>query len=185
VGEKEKMLKLLVEFGPIVVFFATYKYGDIFKATLWMVIVTAISLVVSYLIDKKLSMPLMISGATLLCTGGITLLSGDPMYIKMKPTIVYLVFGTILYTGYMTGKPLMKHVLGSAFSMEDFHWVIISGRFAFYFFGMALTNEAIWRNFSENFWVNFKVFGAVPITFVFILFQVPFLLRNKNDHPVS
>ena len=175
------MLKLLIEFGPIVVFFATYKYADIFKATLWMVVVTILSLIVSYIIDKKLSMPLMISGVTLLLSVTVTLISGDPMYIKMKPTIVYMVFGLILFVGYMRNRPFIKHVLGSAFKMEDHHWLVVSLRFAYYFFGMAVVNEFVWRNFSESFWVNFKVFGAVPITFVFIMFQIPFLLRNKQE----
>ena len=176
------MLKLLVEFGPILVFFATYKYADIFKATLWMVIVTLISLVVSYLIDKKISVPLMISGVVLLLSGSITLFSGNPSYIKMKPTIVYCIFGGILYIGYLYKKSFIKAVLGSAFSMNDKEWLIMSRRFAYYFFAMALINEVIWRNFSENFWVNFKVFGAVPITLVFIAFQAPFLIRNKQDN---
>jgi intracellular septation protein len=175
------MLKLLIEFGPIVVFFATYKYADIFKATLWMVLVTVLSLIVSYVIDKKLSIPLMISGITLLLSGTVTLISGDPMYIKMKPTIVYMVFGMILLVGYIKNKPFIKHVLGSAFKMENHNWLIVSLRFSYYFFGMACVNEFVWRNFSESFWVNFKVFGAVPITFLFILFQIPFLLKNKQE----
>lgn len=175
------MLKLLIEFGPIAVFFATYKYSDIFKATLLMIMVTVVSLGVSYFIDKKLSMPLMISGVTLLLSGVITLLSGDPMYIKMKPTIVYCVFGLILLGGYFRSKPFIKAVLGSAFKMSDNNWLVVSLRFAYYFFGMAVINEIVWRNFSEDFWVNFKVFGAVPITFIFIMFQVPFLMRNRRD----
>ena len=176
------MLKLLVEFGPIVVFFATYKYADILKATLCMVVATLLSLIVSYIIDKKISIPLMISGATLLVAGSVTLFSGDPMYIKMKPTAVYLVFGGILYFGYWKNRPFIKPVLGSAFKMNDDNWLIMSLRFGHYFLGMAFTNEIVWRNFSESFWVNFKVFGAVPITFIFIMFQIPFLLRNKREH---
>ncbi len=176
------MFKLLVEFGPIVVFFATYKYGDIFKATLYMVIVTVVSLGVSYLIDKRISIPLMISGVVLLFSGSVTLLSGDPMYIKMKPTIVYCIFGSILYIGYFLKKPLIKNVLGSAFAMTESNWLILSRRFAYYFFLMAVINEIIWRNFSESFWVNFKVFGAVPITLIFIFLQAPFLMRNKQDN---
>jgi intracellular septation protein len=176
------MLKLLVEFGPILVFFATYKYADIFKATLYMVVVTLVSLVISYLIDKKISVPLMISGIVLLFSGSVTLLSGDPMYIKMKPTIVYCIFGAMLYIGYSLKKPLIKSVLGSAFVMTETNWLILSRRFAFYFFIMAVINEIIWRNFSESFWVNFKVFGAVPITLVFIFLQAPFLIRNKQDN---
>lgn len=176
------MLKLLVEFGPIVVFFATYKYADIFKATLYMVIVTAISLVISYLIDRKLSLPLMISGIVLLISGSITLFSGDPSFIKMKPTIVYAIFGSILYIGYYLKKPMIKEVLGSAFNMTHSNWMILTRRFAWYFYSMALINEIIWRNFSENFWVNFKVFGAVPITLIFIFTQAPFLMQNKQDN---
>ena len=177
------MLKLLIEFGPIVVFFATYKYADIFKATLCMVVVTLLSLIVSYIVDRKISIPLMISGTILLLSGTVTLLSGDPSYIKMKPTFVYMIFGIILLAGYIKNKPFIKHVLGSAFSMNDTNWLVISLRFSYYFFGMAIVNEIVWRNFSESFWVNFKVFGAVPITLVFIMFQVPFLLRNKEDNP--
>jgi intracellular septation protein len=134
------------------------------------------------LIDKKISIPLMISGVVLLFSGGITLLSGDPAYIKMKPTIVYCIFGIILYIGYFLKRPLIKSVLGSAFSMTESNWLILSRRFAYYFFLMSMINEIIWRNFSESFWVNFKVFGAVPITLVFIFLQAPFLIRNKQDN---
>lgn len=176
------MLKLLVEFGPIAVFFATYKYADIFLATLYMVIVTALSLVISYLIDRKLSIPLMISGIVLLISGSITLLSGDPAFIKMKPTIVYMIFGGILYVGYYMKKPMIKEVLGSVFTMTHTNWMVLTRRFALYFFAMAIINEIIWRNFSESFWVNFKVFGAVPITLIFIFTQAPFLMQNKQDN---
>ncbi|MES2214689.1 MAG: septation protein A [Pseudomonadota bacterium] len=174
------MLKLLLEFGPLVVFFATYKYSDIFFATMLMVGVTAVSLLISYMIDKRLSMPLLISGSVLLISGSITLFSGNPMYIKMKPTIVYSVFCLTLAVGFLYRKPLVKHILGSAFAMEDVHWLTLSKRFALYFLIMAIINEVVWRNYSESFWVNFKVFGAVPITFVFILMQLPFLRRHST-----
>jgi len=171
------MIKLLLEFGPLVVFFATYKYSNIYMATLWMVSVTSISLVISYMIDKKISMPLLISGSVLLMSGCITLLSGNPMYIKMKPTIVYMVFCGILSFGVLNNKPFIKNLLGNIFVMEDKYWLVLSKRFAMYFFMMAVINEVVWRNYSESFWVNFKVFGAVPITFVFILMQLPFLQK--------
>ncbi len=172
------MLKLLVEFGPIVVFFATYKYANIFAATLWMVLVTIISLIVSYVIDKRISIPLMISGTILIFSGFITLFSGNPMYIKMKPTIVYMVFSVILYVGYINKKSLVKEVMGSAFVMKEEDWLKLSLRFSIYFLFMALVNEVIWRNFSESFWVNFKVFGAFPITIIFMLFQVPLFMKK-------
>lgn len=176
------MLKLILEFGPVVVFFATYKYADIFKATLYMVVVTIGCLIASFLIDRKLSLPLMISGVILLISGFITLFSGDPAYIKMKPTIVYGIFSAALYIGCFMNKPILKDILKATVSMTNSNWNILSIRFGHYFLFMAVTNELIWRYFSENFWVNFKVFGALPITIVFFITQVPFLMRNKQDN---
>lgn len=173
------MLKLLVEFGPIIVFFGTYKYSNIFAATMLMLVVTGIGLVVSYIIDKKISIPLLISGIVLLTTGSITLAFGDPMFIKMKPTIVYLVFSIILFVGIRKNTGFVKFVFASAFKMNDEAWVILSKRFAYYFLLMAIMNELVWRNYSEDFWVNFKVFGFAPITLLFVLTQVPFLLKNQ------
>lgn len=173
------MLKLLVEFGPIIVFFATYKYSDIFAATLLMLLVTIIGLIVSYIIDKKLSMPLLISGTVLLCTGSITLVSGDPMFIKMKPTLVYLVFSMILFFGVYKKLGFAKHVFAAAMKMPDEAWIVISRRFGFFFLIMAILNELVWRNYPESFWVNFKVFGFAPISFLFIAMQIPFLMKHQ------
>ncbi len=173
------MLKLFIEFGPLVVFFATYKYANIFLATLWMVTATAFCLLVSYLVDKKISMVLLISGFILLISGSITLLTGDSMYIKMKPTLVYTIFCILLWIGARKNeRPFISYALGSAFKMEDEHWITLSRRFAFYFFAMAIMNEIVWRNFSESAWVNFKVFGAIPITLAFAATQIPFLMKH-------
>jgi intracellular septation protein len=174
------MLKLLLEFGPLVVFFATYKYSDIFTATLLMVGVTGVSLLVSYMIDKKISLPLLISGSVLLLSGCITLISGDSMYIKMKPTIVYIAFSGILTVGVLNKKSFVKNLLGHVFTMEDQYWITLAKRFAWYFALMAVINEFVWRNYSESFWVNFKIFGAVPITVVFIMLQLPFLMKHTT-----
>lgn len=174
------MLKLLLEFGPIAVFFATYKQSDIFIATMWMVSVTVIALIVSYMIDKKISMPLLISGGILLVSGSVTLLSGDSSYIKMKPTFVYLIFASILLFGILNKKPLVKTILSHAFRMDDKHWMVLSKRFAFYFFMMAIINEIVWRNFAEDTWVNFKVFGALPITALFVALHIPFLHKHAR-----
>jgi intracellular septation protein len=180
------MLKLLIELGPLLVFFATYKYANIFLATIWMITATAACLLVSYLVDKKISMVLLISGFILLISGSITLLTGDSMYIKMKPTLVYIIFCIILWIGARKNqKPFISYVLGSAFKMEDAYWIVLSRRFAFYFFMMAVINEVVWRNFAESFWVNFKVFGAIPITLLFTVTQVPFLMRHHIVEPDS
>jgi intracellular septation protein len=174
------MFKLLLEFGPIIVFFATYKQADIFVATGWMVGVTLVSLLISYLIDKKISMPLLLSGSILVITGSITLMSGNPMYIKMKPTLLYVIFSLILSFGVMKQKPFVKAILGHAFQMEDKNWLVLGKRFAVYFFMMAVINEIVWRNFSEAFWVDFKVFGAIPITMLFVALQIPFLKEHAK-----
>jgi intracellular septation protein len=173
------MIKLFVEFGPIIVFLVTYKYSDILMATKLMIIVTLFCLMISYLIDRKLSVPLMLSALILIVSGSVTLLTGDPKYIKMKPTIVYLIFSVALYIGAIKNKPIIKDVLGSVISMQEEYWISLSTRFALYFLGMALINEIVWRNFSEDMWVNFKVFGALPITLIFVAMQIPFILRNQ------
>ncbi len=179
------MLKFLLELGPIIVFFATYKYSNIFIATLLMLIVTTICLIISYLIDKKLSMALLISGGILLLLGCLTLLSGDSKFIKMKPTIVYIIFAIALYGGIIKNKLILKEMLSHSVSMSDIHWLILSKRFSGYFIFMAILNEVIWRNYSESFWVNFKVFGAAPLTLVFILTQMPFIFHNSKKNIIN
>lgn len=174
------MLKLLVEFGPIIVFFATYKFSNIFTATLIMLIVTLLGLILSYIIDRKISMPLLISGSILLTSGSVTMISGDPSYIKMKPTIVNLAFGSILVYGIMRGQGFMKYVFAAAIKLSDQNWIVLSKRFALYFFTIALVNEFVWRNFSESFWVDFKVFGFVPLTLLFVLSQTPFIYKKQS-----
>jgi intracellular septation protein len=151
-------------------------------ATKLMIIVTMFCLLISYLIDKKISVPLLLSALILICSGTFTILTGDSKYIKMKPTIVYLVFSAALYIGALKNMPLIQNVLGGVVSMKQEHWLNLSKRFAVYFLAMAIINEIVWRNFSDGIWVSFKVFGALPITFLFVLLQIPFLLRNQNTN---
>jgi len=179
------MLKLFIEFGPIIVFLVTYKFSNIFMATMLMICVTAICLLISYLIDKKISMPLLISAGILLFSGGVTLLTGDAKYIKMKPTVVYLIFSIVLYVGALKNKPIIQGVLGSVFSLSQENWLNLSKRFALYFLGMAFANEFVWRNYSESAWVKFKVFGALPLTLLFVAFQLPFILRNITNNNLN
>lgn len=173
------IIKLLVEFGPLIVFFATFKLSDIFVATGLMLVTTIGGLLVSYLIDKKISLPLLISGSILIISGVITIVSGDSKYIKMKPTIVYGIFGLILYIGTLKQKGLVKEVFSAIVKMEDQAWITLSWRFAIYFFVMAIINEIVWRNYSEDIWVNFKIFGFVPLTLLFIGLQAPFIHKNR------
>lgn len=173
------MLKLFVEFGPVVVFLVTYRYSDILLATKLMILVTVFCLIISYIIDKKISIPLLLSALILIVLGSITILTGNSEYIKMKPTIVYTIFSGALYFFARQKKPLIKDLFGPVFTLEEEHWIILSKRFAGYFFSMAIINEIVWRNFSDSMWVNFKVFGALPITILFVGLQMPFILSKS------
>lgn len=169
----------MIEFGPLVVFFATYKMSDILFATQLMIITTVTGLIISYMIDRKISLPLLVSGSILIISGTITIISGDSRYIKMKPTIVYSIFGIALYIGYLRKNALIKDVFAALISLEESAWLALSRRFAIYFFVMAVINEIVWRNYSDDVWVNFKIFGFVPITILFILSQLPFVAKKR------
>lgn len=173
------MLKLLVELGPIIVFFITYQYSDILLATKLMLLVTSICLLISYLVDKKISLPLLLSAIILFFSGAVTLMTGDSKYIKMKPTIVYIIFCVSLYVASLRNIALIKNLLGHVINLKDQDWLNLSRRCAGFFFGMAVVNELIWRNFSDSFWVSFKVFGAGPVTLLFIALQIPFILKKQ------
>ena len=175
------MIKLFVEFGPVVVFLITYKYSDILLATKLMILVTIFCLLISYIIDRKVSVPLLLSAIILIVLGSVTILTGDSEYIKMKPTIVYLIFSASLYLFARKDKPLIKDLFGPVVSLSHQNWLILSKRFSGYFFCMAIINEIVWRNFSDSVWVSFKVFGALPITILFAALQIPFIMRNQID----
>lgn len=175
------MLKILLESGPVIVFFVTYNIGsDMGMATLCIMVSTCISLLISYVIYKQVSLPLLISGGVLLVSGIISIWLNDFKYIKMKPTILYIILALILYIGYLKKLPLLKPVFSQLFQMDDRHWLTFSLRSAFYLIFMAVINEVTWRCYSEAFWVAFKVFGVFPLTVLFFLTQLPFLLKHQK-----
>lgn len=174
------MFKLLSEIGPVIAFFTGFFYGGgIQNATLYMLIAAVICITLCYIIDKKVSKLSIISTSVLLVSGSITLISGDSMYIKIKPTILYVIFGIIFLISAIKKNPFIKYALEGIIRLKEESWTTLSYRTAFFFFFMAIVNEFVWRSFSDEIWVKFKVFGVVPITFVFILLQLPLLLRNK------
>jgi len=173
------MIKFLSEFGPLIAFFVGYKYGNIQGATLYMIVASVASVIICYILHRKVQTFSLVSSGILLLTGGITLLTGNAMFIKIKPTILYIIFGTSFFVSAIKNKPFMKYLLSGTIHLEGKSWNILSYRFAFFFLLMAITNEIVWRNFEEIAWVKFKVFGAIPITLLFILIQVPFIIKNK------
>lgn len=174
------MLKFITEFGPIIAFFIGYKTSGIMQATLYLLVVSIISLVITYIIERKINAVNLISSVLLLGSASLTLFSGNIIFIKMKPTVLYFVFACIFFVTNFKWKPAIQYLLGTAIKFkEDQNWYSLNFRFMWFFIGMACTNEIIWRNFSEDIWVNFKVFGAMPITIIFVILQMPFILKNK------
>jgi intracellular septation protein len=171
-------LKSITEIGPLVAFFVAYKFFGIIHATAALVAVTAIAIAVTYYIEKKVPMMPLISAIVVGLFGALTIFSGNELFIKIKPTLVNLVFAAILLVGVARGKGLLKYLFDGAMHMSDKAWLQFSVRWAIFFIALAVANELIWRNFSTDIWVDFKVFGILGATFVFIATQVPFIKNN-------
>jgi len=169
--QKGSLIKSLIEIIPLILFFiANAKYGIIF-ATKTFVITTLIALIISYLYFKKISTPLLITTFLVLIFGGLTIFFKDPTFIKLKPTIVYFLFSLFLFVGLALKKNFLQIYLSSLIKLNDTGWNILTKRWGIFFLLMALLNETIWRNFSTDFWVSFKVFGFLPLTIIFTLLQ--------------
>ncbi len=174
-----KWLKPLTEYGPLVVFFvAYYVQKDLFVATAGLMIATAISLALSLIMIRKVPLMPLITAVIVGVFGGLTLLLNDETFIKLKPTIVQALFAVILLGGLAFGKALLKPVMGSAWPMDDTGWRRLTLNFGLFFAAMAVLNEVVWRTQSEEFWVNFKVFGLMGLTFLFVLTQLPLMNRH-------
>lgn len=177
------MLKIITELGPLLAFFIGYKAGGILHATMYMLPVSVVMLLARYIIEKQVDKVNIFSTALLAASAGLTLLSGNTTFIKMKPTLLYTVFAFIFLFTSFKNKPAIQYVLGHVVQFKnDSDWKILNLRFMLFFIAMAIVNELIWRNFSEEIWVNCKVFGALPITFLFIAVQIPFIMK-KGEMP--
>ena len=169
--QKGSVIKSLIEIIPLILFFiVNAKYGIII-ATKIFVITTVIALVVSYLHLKKISTPLLITSFLVLIFGGLTIFFKDPTFIKLKPTIVYLLFSSFLFLGLILKKNFLKIYLSNLIKLNNIGWDILTKRWSLFFLAMAILNEIIWRNFSTDFWVSFKVFGFLPLTIIFMMLQ--------------
>lgn len=175
------MFKFIIEFSPLIAFFVGYKTAGILEATLSMLVAAIISIAITYIKERKINTINLISTAILLASSSLTLLSGNSMFIKMKPTVLYCLFSLIFLITNYKWNPAIKYVLGSAINLqEEKNWYSLNLRFMWFFLIMAVTNELVWRNFDESIWVNFKVFGSFPITLVFIILQMPFILKHQK-----
>lgn len=179
----KQRLKSITEFGPLLIFFATYQLYGIVYATGALVAATIVAVVVTYYMIKSIPMMPLITAVIVGFFGILTIFSGNDVFIKIKPTIVNIIFATILFVGVLRGKGLLKHLFASAIQMKDAAWKSFSLRWAIFFLALAATNEYVWRNLSTDAWVQFKVFGLFGATLLFMLTQIPFIQANmiKED----
>jgi|SRR5579884_920901 len=171
------LVKIALDLGPLILFFAANARFGIFAATATFMVAVLVALAVSYVMTQRLPVMPVVTAIIVFVFGGLTLLLHDATFIKVKPTIIYALFGTVLIGGLIFNKPLLGMVLDSMFHLTDQGWRKLTLRWALFFFGLAILNEIVWRNTSTNVWVDFKVFGVVPLTFVFGALQVPLLKK--------
>ena len=184
------LLKLVLEVGPLVLFFLVNAYADrwglatperrLFPATAIFVVATLTSLAIHYALVRKLPIMPMVSGVVVVLFGGLTLALDSELFIKLKPTIVNTLFGLALLAGLWFGKPLLKIVLDSVFELDEEGWRKLTFRWALFFFVLAAINEVVWRTQTTDFWVSFKVFGIMPLTLAFALAQTPLILKHET-----
>jgi intracellular septation protein len=171
------IVKLALDLGPLVLFFfANSRYG-IFAATAAFMVAVLAALVVSYAMTRRLPIMPVVTAIIVVVFGGLTLILHDATFIKVKPTIIYGLFGAVLMGGLAFNKPLLGVVFDSLFHLSDEGWRKLTLRWAIFFFALAVLNEIVWRTASTDAWVAFKVFGVVPLTILFGALQVPLLRR--------
>lgn len=176
-------LKPIVDYGPLVAFFAAYWLGDLFTATAAIMVATIIAIILSFAIERRIPIMPVVTAVIVMVFGGLTLWLNDERYIKMKPTLVQALFALVLFGGLLMRRPLLKPLMQSAWQLTDRGWTILTTRFAIFFAVMAVVNEIVWRNTSTDVWVNFKIFGILLLTFVFTAFQVPLITRHQITPP--
>ncbi|KXG85464.1 septation protein A [Agrobacterium bohemicum] len=196
VREISPLLKFVLELGPLVVFFFANSRGEwlantfpvltefggpIFIATGLFMIATALALTVSWILTRTLPMMPLISGIVVLVFGALTLYLQNDTFIKMKPTIVNALFGVILLGGLLFGHSLLGYVFNSAFKLNEEGWRKLTFRWGFFFLFLAVLNEVVWRGFSTDTWVAFKVWGTMPITILFTMAQMPLIMRHSVE----
>src|SRR5262245_30057774 len=170
-------LKLALDVGPLVLFFVGNARFGIFAATAIFMVAILAALAISYALTRRLPVMALVSAVIVTVFGGLTLFLHDETFIKVKPTIIYTLFGATLLFGLMTRKPLLEMVFDSVFSLTEEGWRKLTLRWCLFFFAMAVINEIVWRNFSTDTWVSFKLFGALPLTFLFGALQYPLLMK--------
>ena len=178
------LLKFVTDIGPLVIFFLFYYNNDknLKVAIPPLIVATIISVLIIWILEKKIPMVPLLSGILITLFGGLSIYFNNPIFLYMKPTIIDVLFGfALLFGKYFSKENLLKKLLGNSIKLKDEGWLKLNARWIYFFFFLALLNEYVWRTQTEEFWVNFKVWGLLPITFIFTVFQVSLINKYKID----
>ena len=177
----KSLYKLLIDIGPLAVFFIFYTRSGLQASILPFMVATVIAVLFFYILEKKIPIMPTVGAGIVLLFGGLTIYFDNDVFFKMKPTIINLLFAVILYGGILINKPLLKYLLGAALKLEEEGWKILTQRWIGFFIALAILNEVVWRTQSTDIWVNFKVFGILPITFIFTMTQFPLIKKYQIE----
>ena len=178
----KSLLKFIADFGPLLIFFTVYyKSGNNLSIAIPpLIIATIIAVIVVYFIEKKIPYVPLVGGIVISLFGGLTLYFNNPVFLYMKPTIINIIFSIILISGKMFfNKNFLKFFFKTAFQLDEIGWDKLNYRWAYFFIFLAIINEIVWRTQPEAIWVNFKVWGILPLTFVFTALQIPMINKHK------
>jgi intracellular septation protein len=173
------MLKFALELGPLALFFIAYGRLGIFAATGVLMASVLVTLGVSYAMLKRIPIMPLVTAVIVVIFGSLTLIFHDETLIKIKPTALYILFGAALFVGLWLKKPLLKILFDGAIQVSEEGWRKLTWRWAFFFLGLAILNEIVWRTQTTDLWVKFKTFGFLPITLLFAVSQAPLIMKYE------
>lgn len=171
--------RLAIEAGPLAAFFIANSQAGIMAGTAVFMVAITIAVAVSWRMERKIPVMPVVGAGFVLLFGGLTLWLQDDLFIKLKPTLVNLLFATVLFVAHLTRRNVLKRLLGTVLALAEEGWRSLGIRWAWFFLFLAVVNEVVWRNFPTDTWVNFKVFGIMPLTLLFSALQAPLILRHQ------
>lgn len=175
------LMKLAFDLGPLVLFFAAFKFANIFVATGVFMVATIASLAIGYAMTRKISPMPLFTAVLVVIFGGLTLYLQNAIFLKIKVTILYSFFGAILLVGLAFNRLFIKAVFSEAFELDDEGWRKLTWRWGIFAFALAALNEFVWRNYSTSIWVDFKVWAIIPLVFLFALAQTPLVMKHQIE----
>ena len=178
----KSLLKFITDFGPLLIFFTFYyKSGNNLSVAIPpLIVATLVAVLISYVMEKKVPYLPLMGGLIISVFGGLTLYFNNPVFLYIKPTIINIIFASVLFVGKnFLNKNFLKYFFQNAFQIDEMGWDKLNNRWMIFFVFLAFINELVWRTQAEVVWVNFKVWGILPLTFVFTAFQIPLINKHK------